>query len=161
MTNCFTHDQTFTPGSVLGVFTFFFFNATATTEIYTLSLHDALPISGGEHTDPQHTHMDPSACCKLEILCQPAVEHHAIGRGAPISETHRIAGPIEALLVERSRGQVRPFPIAGRHIGTAHSYFELAVTEHKFDLDARCRNSDHARAVGKKMGRGGKRRGFR
>src|SRR2546430_10607322 len=26
----------------------FFFNDTATTEIYTLSLHDALPISGGE-----------------------------------------------------------------------------------------------------------------
>src|SRR3712207_9104950 len=28
---------------------FFFFNDTATTEIYTLSLHDALPIS--EHRD--------------------------------------------------------------------------------------------------------------
>src|SRR2546429_5110204 len=27
---------------------FFFFNDTATTEIYTLSLHDALPILGGE-----------------------------------------------------------------------------------------------------------------
>src|SRR5256885_8588816 len=27
-------------------FFFFFFNDTATTEIYTLSLHDALPISG-------------------------------------------------------------------------------------------------------------------
>src|SRR5437588_5840839 len=27
-------------------FIFFFFNDTATTEIYTLSLHDALPISG-------------------------------------------------------------------------------------------------------------------
>src|SRR5256885_11456610 len=27
---------------------FFFFNDTATTEIYTLSLHDALPISGDE-----------------------------------------------------------------------------------------------------------------
>src|SRR5205814_7733656 len=26
------------------LFLFFFFNATATTEIYTLSLHDALPI---------------------------------------------------------------------------------------------------------------------
>src|SRR5258708_30297805 len=26
------------------IFTFFFFNDTATTEIYTLSLHDALPI---------------------------------------------------------------------------------------------------------------------
>src|SRR2546430_11867229 len=28
---------------------FFFFNDTATTEIYTLSLHDALPILGNEH----------------------------------------------------------------------------------------------------------------
>ena len=27
------------------LFLFFFFNDTATTEIYTLSLHDALPIS--------------------------------------------------------------------------------------------------------------------
>src|SRR5258708_18632805 len=37
---------------------YFFFNDTATTEIYTLSLHDALPISGAEdaggsrHTAP-------------------------------------------------------------------------------------------------------------
>src|SRR5215467_2808655 len=30
-------------------FFFFFFNDTATTEIYTLSLHDALPISGEVH----------------------------------------------------------------------------------------------------------------
>src|SRR6266850_8536716 len=30
---------------VLFFFFFFFFNDTATTEIYTLSLHDALPIS--------------------------------------------------------------------------------------------------------------------
>src|SRR2546430_7882410 len=29
----------------LSIFCFFFFNDTATTEIYTLSLHDALPIS--------------------------------------------------------------------------------------------------------------------
>src|SRR5258708_12324251 len=29
-------------------FTFFFFNDTATTEIYTLSLHDALPIYGAK-----------------------------------------------------------------------------------------------------------------
>src|SRR5690348_18091922 len=32
----------FAPGSLMF---FFFFNDTATTEIYTLSLHDALPIS--------------------------------------------------------------------------------------------------------------------
>src|SRR5438552_11409081 len=30
-------------------FFFFFFNDTATTEIYTLSLHDALPISSAAH----------------------------------------------------------------------------------------------------------------
>src|SRR2546430_5002604 len=32
--------------SLLSTIFFFFFNDTATTEIYTLSLHDALPISG-------------------------------------------------------------------------------------------------------------------
>src|SRR3712207_7920957 len=31
--------------AVFSLFLFFFFNDTATTEIYTLSLHDALPIS--------------------------------------------------------------------------------------------------------------------
>src|SRR5207302_9330489 len=30
--------------TILSYTSFFFFNATATTEIYTLSLHDALPI---------------------------------------------------------------------------------------------------------------------
>src|SRR5438093_9423858 len=32
-------------------FIFFFFNDTATTEIYTLSLHDALPISPADRHD--------------------------------------------------------------------------------------------------------------
>src|SRR6266849_6592829 len=32
------------PGAILAISFFFFFNDTATTEIYTLSLHDALPI---------------------------------------------------------------------------------------------------------------------
>src|SRR5439155_25642958 len=38
-------------------FFFFFFNDTATTEIYTLSLHDALPIlasSSGSHSQTSH-----------------------------------------------------------------------------------------------------------
>src|SRR2546422_2258512 len=34
---------------------FFFFNDTATTEIYTLSLHDALPIVVADG-EPQHLH---------------------------------------------------------------------------------------------------------
>src|SRR6266699_6980520 len=35
-------------GSAIILFDFFFFNDTATTEIYTLSLHDALPIATAE-----------------------------------------------------------------------------------------------------------------
>src|SRR2546430_10409419 len=34
-----------TPVHIISLNIFFFFNDTATTEIYTLSLHDALPIS--------------------------------------------------------------------------------------------------------------------
>src|SRR2546426_9371827 len=33
---------------------FFFFNDTATTEIYTLSLHDALPIFAQARVHPRH-----------------------------------------------------------------------------------------------------------
>src|SRR2546430_6706196 len=35
---------------------FFFFNDTATTEIYTLSLHDALPISSAHEQQPEPGH---------------------------------------------------------------------------------------------------------
>src|SRR3712207_7988770 len=43
-------------------FPFFFFNDTATTEIYTLSLHDALPISQHDHAAQlHHQHHDSAA----------------------------------------------------------------------------------------------------
>src|SRR5207237_9422299 len=44
--NCLSFSRSFQLLLILSVFLlfFFFFNATATTEIYTLSLHDALPI---------------------------------------------------------------------------------------------------------------------
>ena len=62
---------------------FFFFNDTATTEIYTLSLHDALPIS--------HEFVDEPAGI-LNGLCHAAQklveqEHHVIGQFAR-SEEH-------------------------------------------------------------------------
>src|SRR2546430_3351816 len=40
---------------------FFFFNDTATTEIYTLSLHDALPISAAPCAQGLHPAKDPSS----------------------------------------------------------------------------------------------------
>src|SRR5688572_32340267 len=44
---------------------FFFFNDTATTEIYTLSLHDALPISASARgrRSPRWWRRRPSCCC--------------------------------------------------------------------------------------------------
>src|SRR2546429_5084586 len=42
------------------MFSFFFFNDTATTEIYTLSLHDALPISGCRTRWPNWSRSTPS-----------------------------------------------------------------------------------------------------
>src|SRR5256885_5698569 len=42
--------------SLLGFFLFFFFNDTATTEIYTLSLHDALPICALQRAARQGAH---------------------------------------------------------------------------------------------------------
>src|SRR3712207_9388034 len=41
----FRHDEVLTDSEKLTNVSYFFFNDTATTEIYTLSLHDALPIS--------------------------------------------------------------------------------------------------------------------
>src|SRR5256885_9354416 len=51
---------------------FFFFNDTATTEIYTLSLHDALPIWAAH--DPGHLRL--------------AAVHHALGQLVRRSEEH-------------------------------------------------------------------------
>src|SRR5215475_15987055 len=60
------------------LFFFFFFNDTATTEIYTLSLHDALPISPGRRSPG--------------LRCWPACSHHTATRpdvrGRERSEEH-------------------------------------------------------------------------
>src|SRR5438874_13427013 len=57
---------------------YFFFNDTATPEIYTLSLHDALPIS-----------LDVRGHGETERV------HAAIGMGPAIGEGRRIQGPEE------------------------------------------------------------------
>src|SRR2546422_11230182 len=77
---------------MISIFFFFFFNDTATTEIYTLSLHDALPISIAQRESqrigrlaredcPQvideHTHTGRSA--QLDAMD----EEHPPRRGAP------------------------------------------------------------------------------
>src|SRR2546426_7067825 len=51
-------------------FFFFFFNDTATTEIYTLSLHDALPIYH------HHEERKPERCEQAHL--QPLAQHVAV-----------------------------------------------------------------------------------
>src|SRR2546429_4004889 len=51
---------------------FFFFNDTATTEIYTLSLHDALPISPERQAASP---MSPSRCRSSTSLSMRSEEH--------------------------------------------------------------------------------------
>src|SRR5258705_6096630 len=49
---------------------FFFFNDTATTEIYTLSLHDALPIFVGNRACPYLDAQRPILCVILDGVAQ-------------------------------------------------------------------------------------------
>src|SRR5258705_5260892 len=62
---------------------FFFFNDTATTEIYTLSLHDALPIwwccsACGRSTAPRRT--PRSRCCSTRSTCRRRARRQPQGR---------------------------------------------------------------------------------
>src|SRR5258707_222445 len=60
------------------LFSFFFFNDTATTEIYTLSLHDALPISDGQRDSAQDGDVDVADAVVLVDIVQ-LDEIHVLG----------------------------------------------------------------------------------
>src|SRR2546426_3754638 len=60
------------------MFSIFFFNDTATTEIYTLSLHDALPISN----------LRDRAARRLAVFHAGIRGRRQSGRQAPRSEEH-------------------------------------------------------------------------
>src|SRR5438874_3789964 len=64
----------------------FFFNDTATTEIYTLSLHDALPISKAARHQ-QTWELLLAKTFRARGACRPATEREAIFR------SKRVAGP--------------------------------------------------------------------
>src|SRR2546430_6918605 len=56
------------------LFCFFFFNDTATTEIYTLSLHDALPIFVGNRRKRREARQS-SAVRQPHVLGRPGNDH--------------------------------------------------------------------------------------
>src|SRR2546422_8427336 len=83
-------------------FFFFFFNDTATTEIYTLSLHDALPISRRE----VRRHFEPHYRCGVQSGLRP-------GRDRPrLREPHGV----RAVLDRKST-----------RLNSSHGYISYAV----------------------------------
>src|SRR5256885_11209367 len=70
---------------ILISFFFFFFNDTATTEIYTLSLHDALPIC--DHRSRKITFLNCRQPGWFDIGGGPRHQSH-IGPCSPRSEEH-------------------------------------------------------------------------
>src|SRR2546430_16662700 len=94
------------------IFFFFFFNDTATTEIYTLSLHDALPISDRSRTSRGKRMKTAStsiirtcitsACSAWELRVRRSEEH--------TSELQSQSNLVCRLLLEKKKneGDVRP-----------------------------------------------------
>src|SRR2546427_2794328 len=81
---------------------FFFFNDTATTEIYTLSLHDALPISVGGRSrlrrqDRGHglRGVPRAGVVRLLLHCHPGPRFHSphAARGAATGGSHTASAP--------------------------------------------------------------------
>src|SRR5438034_3746726 len=80
------------PSCILACFVLFFFNDTAPTEIYTLSLHDALPIFHWALLTPGYT-FSPAA----QIPWKRSEEH--------TSELQSHSDLVCRLLLEKKKGQ--------------------------------------------------------
>src|SRR2546430_9328209 len=90
---------------------FFFFNDTATTEIYTLSLHDALPISGNDG-DTGRLHAAPRLCLVAHGADGQRWRAHEDEPGLRRSEEHTSelqsqSNLVCRLLLEKKKTQVR------------------------------------------------------
>src|SRR3954464_16103264 len=86
--------------AMASVLAFFFFNDTATTEIYTLSLHDALPIYVALHTD--HCQAD-----KLDTFVIPLVDR----KSTRLNSSHTIISYAVFCLKKKNQS---PRPESGR-----------------------------------------------
>src|SRR2546429_3831379 len=81
---------------LLTKFFFFFFNDTATTEIYTLSLHDALPIYQRRRPDPS----GPDNVVAVQAL---ATDHDPVRSEEHTSELQSRLHLVCRLLLEKKK----------------------------------------------------------
>src|SRR3712207_3975719 len=136
---------------------FFFFKDTATPEIYTLSLHDALPIFAGVLGEEEcllHRRVAPADDSYLLLLEEESVARsaaaHPPAHQAPLARQPEPLGlrprsdddgPRESRLLltssaplspqlERALGEVHPLDVVGAHLGTEARGLRLEVVHH-------------------------------
>src|SRR2546427_7055221 len=88
---------------------FFFFNDTATTEIYTLSLHDALPISLllRQIAHPDVRFRDGRVKLAIHLLVRPAVLLKILRSEEHTSELQSQSNLVCRLLLEKKNQDTR------------------------------------------------------
>src|SRR2546426_12841432 len=98
------------------MFLFFFFNDTATTEIYTLSLHDALPIS---RVSARRCGRGDAGAARTACLRAGAGSGTADVRGRPGRAGSARALWRDRAARQRASGKMNPNPGAQRLTGSA------------------------------------------
>src|SRR5258705_9804124 len=106
---------------------FFFFNDTATTEIYTLSLHDALPIYSPEGTDRGQSDQRSGGTAgtgrsngHLSAPTARSEEH--------TSELQSLRHLVCRLLLEKKKKLFRT-----RRTKISNNFFYFFISKHRFD----------------------------
>src|SRR2546428_1137288 len=103
-------------------FTFFFFNDTATTEIYTLSLHDALPISRPTGNAGAESHLrrlrQGHGLLAARLRCRPPRARGGVQRRSEehTSELQSRSDLVCRLLLEKKKQIEFKFPCVRSHI---------------------------------------------
>src|SRR5258708_24077584 len=109
----------------LSISSFFFFNDTATTEIYTLSLHDALPISLqtiGAPISPR-TMLGAPQPSLLDLGGTPSPEKLADRKSTRLNSSHQIISyAVFCLKKKNNTNNIWPVSTTRwRHTCTAHT----------------------------------------
>src|SRR5947199_4666251 len=107
---------------------FFFFNDAAPTEIYTLSLHDALPIFAGRQVDDRHEGEDrPGPLGPLDPRAGPGdrVEDRKSTR---LNSSHLgISYAVFCLKKKKKNSQLYIYHIENQESIHMHDYYDLVA----------------------------------
>src|SRR2546429_7035463 len=107
------------------MYLFFFFNDTATTEIYTLSLHDALPIYLRLIVQGQFTALERAAQFALDrVALQDAFVHRGVRSEEHTSELQSRLHLVCRLLLEKKKKH------RFRHCPGYRAYWPTTVAYH-------------------------------